>query len=93
MDSTNTLELIHQVRKSFRLKIPRKHGIVNHGQCLRAEFKILPNLNGTILESNNSLGAILASPKITAILSREPQKDFNSRVNALIFSNSINKGT
>ncbi|KAK1625856.1 hypothetical protein QYE76_000171 [Lolium multiflorum] len=82
-----------QIRKISGLRIPRKHSIVYHGQCSSAELKKFSDLNSTILESNNSSGAILASPKITTILSGKLEKDFNSRVNVLIFSSSINKGT
>jgi hypothetical protein len=75
------------------LGILRKHSVVHHGQSTGAKFKKFPDLSGTILELNNSSSAILASPEITTTLSGKPEKNLNSRVNALILSNNINKGT
>jgi hypothetical protein len=77
MDSMNTLEFVYQFRKSFRLTIPRKHGIINQGQRLCAELKKLSDLSNTILESDNLSGAILASTKINTVFFGKLEKDFN----------------
>jgi hypothetical protein len=92
MDLVNISELFHQLRKRFGLSIPRKHSAVHHGQGTSAELKKFSDPSSTILESNDLSGAILASPKITAILIGKLEKDLNPHVNALIFSNNINKG-
>jgi hypothetical protein len=36
---------------------------------------------------------VLVRPEITTTLTRKPKKNLNSRINALILSKSINKGT
>jgi hypothetical protein len=92
MDSIHTFELVHQFRKSFWLKIPRKHDIVNHGQIFGAEFKILSHLSSSILESYNLPGPVWGSPEAGVILLGKSKKNLGSRINTLIFGSSIQKG-
>jgi hypothetical protein len=92
MNSTNALELVHQFRESFGLKILRKHGIVNHGQSFRAELKIISNLSRTVLESYNPTGAVRVRPKLSIVLKGKLNKKFGSCINTLIFSSSVHKG-
>jgi hypothetical protein len=93
MNSTNALKLVHQFRKSFGLKIPRKHGVVNHGQSICAEFKILPNLSSTVLESYNLSGPVRGRPEAGVVFLRKSKKNLGSRINTLIFGSSIQEGT
>jgi hypothetical protein len=93
MDMMYTSEFFHQIRKSCRLRVPRKHGVLHHDQSAGAEVKKLSNLSDTVLESNNSSSTVLARPEITTTLISKPKKNPNSRINTLILNNNINKGT
>jgi hypothetical protein len=91
LDPIYTFELIHQFRKSFWLTIPRKHGVINHGQSSGAEFKVPSHLTSSILEPHNFSGSVWGSPEAGVVLMSKAKKNFRSRVNTLIFGSSIQK--
>jgi hypothetical protein len=91
MDLIHTFELIHQVRESFWLSVPRKHGIINHGQCLCAEVEKFTDLTSTTLKPHDLTGSICGSPKIGVVLKSKPNENLGSRVNAPVFGGSIQK--
>jgi hypothetical protein len=93
MNSLNTFKLVHQFRKSFGLQIPRKHGVVNHGECLCAEVEIFPNLRSTILKSYNLSGPVRGRPKAGAVLLSKSNKNLGPRINTLVLGSSIQERT
>jgi hypothetical protein len=93
VDITHILKLAHQVSKIIGLGIPRKHGIVNHGQGIVAEVEESSSLGCSILKLNNTVSTIFVRPKINVIGLGKMKKGFNSRIYSLLFSGSIQKGT
>jgi hypothetical protein len=93
IDATYILKFAHELGKIIELRIPRKHGVIHHGQSTGAEVKKFPNLGGSILKLHNTASAIFIYPKITVIRLGKSKKDFNSRIYSLFFGGSIQKRT
>jgi hypothetical protein len=92
MNLVHTLELLHQFPKISRLRIPRKHSIVHHGQRFGAEIQEISNLTRAVLESHNSASAISVSPEVSTVFPSKLKKNRRSRVNTLILGSSVHKG-
>jgi hypothetical protein len=93
VDTLYILEFVHQFSEVCRLRVPRKQSTINHSQSVAEEIAELLDLSSAILEANNSSSAVLARPKVNTVLFSKLEKDLNSRINTLIFSNNIQKGT
>jgi hypothetical protein len=84
---------MHKLSKVCRLRVPRKQNTIYNGQSAAEEITELLDLSGSVLESNDSASAILIRPEVNIVLSGKLEKDLDSRINALVFSDSIQKGT
>jgi hypothetical protein len=91
VDALRVSKFAHKLGKIFRLRVSRKHSLVYHGQGTAEEVTELPNLGGSILELNNTMGAIFICPEVTIILFGKSKKDFDSRILPLLFGGSIQK--
>jgi hypothetical protein len=89
VDIAHILEFVHEFSKISGLRVPRKHGIIHHGQGTMAEVEKSSSLGGSILKLNNTASAILIRPKINVISLGKTKKGFNSRVHSLLFGGSI----
>ncbi|KAK1663294.1 hypothetical protein QYE76_051453 [Lolium multiflorum] len=56
MDTRGIPKFFHQTKKSVGRLVPRKHRLVNQGQCSSAEIKELANLTGAVLKPDNLSG-------------------------------------
>jgi hypothetical protein len=93
MDTASILEPFHQFRKSFWLDVPRKHGVVNHGQGLGTEVKEIASLRGAILKSDNLAGPFWGSPKQRTMVQGKINKEGCPSIYPLFLGSSISKGT
>jgi hypothetical protein len=93
MDVTHILKLTHKLGKIIGLRVPRKHGIIHHGQGTVAEVKKSSSLGSSILKLNNTVSAILIRSKIDVISLSKLKKGFNSRIHSLLFGGSIQERT
>jgi hypothetical protein len=89
MDLMYVLELFHQIRKSCRQRIPRKHSVVHHGQRTNAEVKKISDLGCAVLESHNSASAVSISLEVDVALLGESKKNLNSCINALFLGSGV----
>jgi hypothetical protein len=93
MDTASILEPFHQFRKSFWLDVPRKHGVVNHGQGLGTEVEEIASLRGAILKSDNLAGPFRGSPKQRTMVQGEINKEGCPSIHPLFLGSSISKGS
>jgi hypothetical protein len=91
VDTLHIPELIHKLSKVRRLRVSSKQSVVHHGESTAEEIAELPDLNGSILEPNDSASAILVRPKFNVVLFGKSKKDSDSRINALFFGDNIQK--
>jgi hypothetical protein len=93
VDTLRVSKFTHKLGKIFRLRVLRKHSIVHHGQSTAEEVTEFPNLDGSILELNDTTGAIFICPEVTIILLGKSKRDFDSQIYPLLFGGSIQKRT
>jgi hypothetical protein len=93
MDAAHVLKFIHELGNIIGLSVPRKHGIIHHGQGTGAEVKKFPNLGSSILKLHSTASAVFICPKIDVIRLGKSKKGFNSRIYSLFFGGSIQKRT
>jgi hypothetical protein len=84
---------MHKLSKVCRLRVPRKQNTIYNGQSAAEEITELLDLSGSVLELNDSASAILVRPEVNIVMSGKLEKDLDSRINALVFNDNIQKGT
>jgi hypothetical protein len=91
MNLVHALEFVHQLRKTRRLRISRKHCLVYHSQDIGARVQKISNLGRAVLEPHNLATTGHVCPKVAAASLGKLVKNLDSSIHALIFSSNVDK--
>ena len=93
MDSRSIPKFLHQTKKSVGRLVPRKHRLVNQGQCSGAEIKEFANLEGAVLKPNNLSGPLWSGPEQRTMVKRKVNEKICPCIYPSVFGSSVEKGT